>query len=71
MSGKTALGGRDLPEEQQAALRRAIRLEWVTLAVLAVTVAAVYSVSGQSQAMKAACQMPDRLYFDIDVSGAI
>ena len=54
MSGKTALGGRDLPEEQQAALRRAIRLEWVTLAVLAVTVAAVYSVSGQSQAMKAA-----------------
>ncbi|MGN0099646.1 MAG: cation transporter [Dietzia sp.] len=54
MSPETALGGRDLPDEQRAALRRAVRLEWITIAVLAVTVAAVYAVSGQSQAMKAA-----------------
>lgn len=47
--------GRDtLPDEQRAALRRAMRLEWVTIAVLLVTVAAVYAVAGQSQAMKAA-----------------
>ncbi|WP_314038563.1 cation transporter [Dietzia sp. CH92] len=54
MSPETALGGRDLPDEQRAALRRAVRLEWITIAVLAGTVAAVYAVSGQSQAMKAA-----------------
>ena len=54
MSPETALGGRDLPDEQRAALHRAVRLEWITIAVLAVTVAAVYAVSGQSQAMKAA-----------------
>ena len=27
--------------------------------------------SPSTQAVKAACQMPDRFYFDIDVSGAI
>lgn len=52
--GASGLGREDLPAEQRAALRRAIRLEWVTIAVLAATVAAVYAVSGQSQAMKAA-----------------
>lgn len=43
-----------LPPEQQTALRRAIRLEWVTLAVMSLTIAAVFAVSGQSQAMKVA-----------------
>lgn len=47
--------GRDaLPEEQQQVLRRAIRLEWITIAVLSVTIAVVGVVTGQSQAMKAA-----------------
>ncbi|MEW1936963.1 cation diffusion facilitator family transporter [Dietzia maris] len=50
----SGLGRDDLPVEQREALRRAIRLEWATLAVMTVTVAAVYAVSGQSQAMKAA-----------------
>lgn len=49
-----SFGGNALPAEQQAALRRAVRLEWATIAVLVVTVAAVYLVAGQSQAMKAA-----------------
>lgn len=49
-----AFGDTRLPAAQQAALRRAVRLEWVTIAVLVVTVAVVYSVAGQSQAMKAA-----------------
>lgn len=49
-----SFGNNELPPEQRAALRRAIRLEWVTIAVLVVTVAAVYTVAGQSQAMKAA-----------------
>ncbi|MVA76678.1 cation transporter [Auraticoccus sp. F435] len=43
-----------LPPEQQDALRRAVRLEWTTLAVMAVTVAVVGLTTGQSQAMKAA-----------------
>ena len=50
----SGLGRDDLPVEQREALRRAVRLEWATLAVVTVTVAAVYAVSGQSQAMKAA-----------------
>lgn len=52
--GPAASGHNDLPAEQQAALRRAVRLEWITIAVLLATVAAVYAVSGQSQAMKVA-----------------
>ena len=47
--------GRDaLPTEQQQVLQKAVRLEWVTIGVLAVTVAAVGLVAGQSQAMRAA-----------------
>ena len=49
-----SFGDNELPPEQQAARRKAIRLEWATIAVLIVTVAAVYTVAGQSQAMKAA-----------------
>lgn len=52
--GASGIGRDDLPDDQRSALRRAVRLEWATLAVLVVTVAAVYAVSGQSQAMKAA-----------------
>ncbi|MGW8593430.1 cation diffusion facilitator family transporter [Dietzia sp. NPDC055877] len=44
----------DQSSEHKAAQRRAVRLEWTTIAVLLVTVAAVYLVSGQSQAMKVA-----------------
>lgn len=53
-TGPAATGHDDLPEEQQAALRRAVRLEWTTIAVMLVTIVAVYAVSGQSQAMKVA-----------------
>lgn len=49
-----SFGGNELPPDQQAALHKAIRLEWATIAVMVVTVAAVYAVAGQSQAMKAA-----------------
>lgn len=53
-AGPNSSGHEDLPPEQQAALRRAVRLEWTTIAVLLVTIAAVYAVSGRSQAMKVA-----------------
>ncbi|MGP3534522.1 cation transporter [Microbacterium sp. RD1] len=43
-----------LPPRQQRMLRRAIRLEWATLAFLVVTIAAVGIVTGSSQAMRAA-----------------
>ncbi|WP_288832034.1 cation diffusion facilitator family transporter [uncultured Corynebacterium sp.] len=43
-----------LPDEHGAMLRKAVRLERITLVVLAVTVALVGVVSGQSQAMKTA-----------------
>lgn len=49
-----AFGDNHLPDAQRAALRRAVRLEWVTIGVLAATVAIVYLAAGQSQAMKAA-----------------
>lgn len=48
-SGHDALGA-----EQRAVLRRAIRLEWITLAWMSVTVVLVALVAGQSQAMRAA-----------------
>lgn len=44
----------ELPGPQRDALRRAIRLEWVTIGFLAVTVTLVFLVLGNSQAMKAA-----------------
>jgi cation diffusion facilitator family transporter len=47
-------GKTELPAEQATVLRRAIRLEWITLAFLTVTVTVVYLVLGNSQAMKAA-----------------
>lgn len=49
-----AFGGTDLPEEQRELLRRAVRLEWITLVFLAVTVALVGLTVGSSQAMRAA-----------------
>lgn len=51
---KARFGHTELPEEQAAALRKAIRLEWVTIVVLVVTVALVVVTAGNSQAMKAA-----------------
>lgn len=50
----TASGYDALPSEQKTLLRRAIRLEWTTLALLGFGTVLVFLVSGQSQAMKAA-----------------
>ncbi|WP_309103456.1 cation diffusion facilitator family transporter [Microbacterium sp.] len=47
-------GRTELPEQQQKALRSAIRIEWFTLAFLAVAITLVFLVMGNSQAMKAA-----------------
>lgn len=47
-------GMAELPERQRGVLRRAIRLEWITIGFLAVTVTLVFLVLGNSQAMKAA-----------------
>jgi cation diffusion facilitator family transporter len=47
-------GHTELPEDQQAALRKGIRFQWITIAFLAVAVTLVYLVLGNSQAMKAA-----------------
>lgn len=55
MTGGTVRFGRTpLPEPQARALARAVRLEWITIGVLAVTVVLVFLVLGNSQAMKAA-----------------
>ena len=53
-SDGTRFGGTSLPQEQQDALRQAIRLEWITLAAMTFSVVLVFLVSGSSQAMKAA-----------------
>lgn len=53
MSG-VSFGHTELPEKQTQTLRKAIRLEWITIAFLAVTVTLVFLVLGNSQAMKAA-----------------
>jgi len=55
-------GHTELPEEQEAALRRAVRLAWLTIAFLVTAVTAVYLAMGNSQAMKAAW-MEDMLSF--------
>lgn len=47
-------GGPELPEEQQQAVRRAIKLEWFTLAYMLSALVLVYFALGDSQAMKAA-----------------
>lgn len=49
-----SFGSAELPEKQRSVLHRAIRLEWITIAFLAVTVTLVFLVLGNSQAMKAA-----------------
>lgn len=49
-----SVGRRDLPPEQQDALKRAIRWEWATIAYTTVTIALVAAVVGNSQAMKTA-----------------
>ncbi|SDH60665.1 cation diffusion facilitator family transporter [Agrococcus jejuensis] len=55
MTTRTAsFGATELPERERDLLRRAVRLEWVTLAFLAVTVTLVYLTVGSSQAMRAA-----------------
>jgi cation diffusion facilitator family transporter len=55
-AGKPAarFGHTELPEAQREALRRAIHLEWTTLAVLAVIVTMMYLALGNSQAMRVA-----------------
>jgi len=50
----TRFGRTELPEQQEKALRKAIRFEWYTLVFLAVAITMVYLVMGNSQAMKAA-----------------
>ncbi|MDQ1138167.1 cation diffusion facilitator family transporter [Microbacterium sp. SORGH_AS 1204] len=55
MSGEVVRFGRtELPPKQVEALRRAVRLEWVTIGVLVITATLVFIVLGSSQAMKAA-----------------
>lgn len=48
------LGRTDLPEEQQRALRSAIRWEWFTIGYTCVTIVVIAFVLGGSQAMKTA-----------------
>jgi cation diffusion facilitator family transporter len=48
------LGRTDLPAEQRQALRKAVRLEWFTIAYTTVTIALIALVVGNSQAMKTA-----------------
>lgn len=51
----SSVSGREaLPGAQREAMDKAIRLEWISIAVLVVTVAFVFLVAGQSQAMRAA-----------------
>lgn len=47
-------GHTELPEEQQHALRKAVKWEWITIVFLALSTFLVYLVLGNSQAMKAA-----------------
>jgi cation diffusion facilitator family transporter len=46
--------GAELPPTQDGAMKRAIRLEWISLAYWVTAIIAVYFALGQSQAMKAA-----------------
>ena len=46
--------GPELPAEQQHAMKKAVRLEWVTLVYMVTALVAVYFALGSSQAMKAA-----------------
>lgn len=51
---RTRFGHTELPEEQERALRAAVRLAWLTIAFLTTAVVLLYLVMGSSQAMKAA-----------------
>ena len=46
--------GPELPPEQDRAMKRAIRLEWITIGYMLTALVAVYFALGSSQAMKAA-----------------
>src|SRR5690606_38271448 len=62
-TGRNAtFGHTELPDEEQAALRKAIRLSWLSIAFLVTAVTGVYLAMGSSQAMKAAW-MEDLLSF--------
>jgi cation diffusion facilitator family transporter len=50
----TTFGRTELPDEQERALVRAVRLAWLTIAFLATAVTVIYLAMGSSQAMKAA-----------------
>lgn len=51
---RSAFGRSDLPAQESEALRRAVRLEWLTLAVVAGIVVIVGLTAGSSQAMRTA-----------------
>lgn len=51
---QVSFGRTNLDAEQQTALRKARRLEWISLVVTAVSVGIIMAVMGNSQAMKAA-----------------
>lgn len=53
-TGGRRFGATELPPDMQRVVKKAIVLEWVTLGVMAVTIAAVGIVMGSSQAMRAA-----------------
>lgn len=53
-SNTDRFGHTTLPPEQQEALAKAKKYEWITIIFLAVSTALVYAVLGNSQAMKAA-----------------
>lgn len=54
MEASTGSGTEALPQQQRELMRKAIRLEWITLAVKVVTIPLVGIVAGQSQAMRTA-----------------
>ncbi|WP_363369323.1 MULTISPECIES: cation diffusion facilitator family transporter [unclassified Microbacterium] len=54
MSRIGRIGRTELPEEQQTALRKAVRWEWFTIVYTAVTIAVIALVVGNSQAMRTA-----------------
>ena len=53
-SATARFGHTELPEEQHAALGKAKKFEWITIAFLTVSTAMIYLVLGNSQALKAA-----------------
>src|SRR5215218_2723729 len=53
-SGEVRFGHTQLPAEQQEALSKAKKLEWVTIGFLVISTTMVFLVLGNSQAMKAA-----------------